>query len=122
MTKSPGPEGHGLFLLQSRPDDHAADSSSPPEAALRAVPHHHRRRTFYDVRHPENLAVTGNGRIIAVAWLLSARVGEQMLKLLVNPKRPNRHEPRVIKDLQDTYRKMGRPRSYLRRHPELTKR
>lgn len=57
-----------------------------------------------------------------VRWLLSARVGEEMPKLLVNPRRPDRHEPRVIKDLQDTYRKMGRPRSYLRRHPEFTKR
>jgi hypothetical protein len=57
-----------------------------------------------------------------VRWLLSARVGEQMPKLLVNPVRLNRHEPRVIKDLQDTYRKMSRPRSHLRRHPELTKR
>jgi hypothetical protein len=57
-----------------------------------------------------------------VRWLLSARVGEEMPKLLVNPTRPNRHEPRVIKDLQDTYRKMSRPRSYLRRHAELTKR
>ena len=57
-----------------------------------------------------------------VRWLLSARVGEEMPKLLVNPTRPNRHEPRVIKDLQDTYRKMSRPRSYLRRHLELTKR
>ena len=57
-----------------------------------------------------------------VRWLLSARVGEELPKLLVNPRRPNRHEPRVIKDLQDTYRKMSRPRSDLRRHPELTKR
>jgi len=57
-----------------------------------------------------------------VRWLLSARVGEALPDLLVNPKRPDRHEPRVIKDLQDTYRKMTRPRSYLRRHQELTKR
>jgi hypothetical protein len=60
--------------------------------------------------------------IDTVRWLLSARVGEEMPKLLVNPTRPDRHEPRVIKDLQDTYRKMSRPRSYLRQHPELTKR
>lgn len=57
-----------------------------------------------------------------VRWLLSAQVGEEMPRLLINPRRPNRYEPRVIKDLQDTYRKMSRPRSYLRRHPELTKR
>jgi hypothetical protein len=57
-----------------------------------------------------------------VRWLLSARVGEELPTLLVNPRRPNRLEPRVIKDLQDTYRKMTRQRRYLRQHPELTKR
>ena len=57
-----------------------------------------------------------------VRWLLSAQVGEELPNLVVNRKRPDRHEPRVIKDLQDTYRKMSRPRNYLRRHPELTKR
>jgi hypothetical protein len=57
-----------------------------------------------------------------VRWLLSARAGETMPPLLVNPYRPDRHEPRVIKDLRDTYRKMSRPRSYLLRHPQLTKR
>src|SRR5438552_4465342 len=60
--------------------------------------------------------------IDTVRWLLSAEPGEPMPALVVNPTRPNRHEPRVIKDLQDTYRKMSRPRSYLRRHLELTKR
>lgn len=57
-----------------------------------------------------------------VRWLLSAQLGEDLPDLLVNPKRPDRHEPRVIKDLPDTYRKMSHSRSYLRRHPELTMR
>jgi hypothetical protein len=57
-----------------------------------------------------------------VRWLISAQAGEQLPDLLVNPYRPGRHEPRVIKDLQDTYRKMSHPRSYLRRHLELTRR
>jgi hypothetical protein len=35
--------------------------------------------------------------------------------LIVNPKRPNRHEPRVAKDQQDTYTKITRPRQELRR-------
>lgn len=58
----------------------------------------------------------------AVRWLLSAAPDEALAKLIVNPQRPGRHEPRVIKDLQDTYRKMTRPRAYLKRHPQLTKR
>jgi Transposase DDE domain len=51
----------------------------------------------------------------AVRWLLSAEPGEPMPDLIVNPHRPDRHEPRVIKDLQDTYRKMTKPRAVLRK-------
>jgi Transposase DDE domain len=50
-----------------------------------------------------------------VRWLLTAAPGEEMPDLIVNPDRPNRHEPRVIKDLQDTYRKMTKPRKKLRK-------
>jgi hypothetical protein len=50
-----------------------------------------------------------------IRWLLSARPGEEMPKLIINPDRPDRHEPRVIKDLQDTYRKMTKPRRELRK-------
>jgi DDE family transposase len=50
-----------------------------------------------------------------IRWLLSALPGEEMPKLIINPRRPDRHEPRVIKDLQDTYRKMTRPRQELRK-------
>lgn len=53
--------------------------------------------------------------IDTVRWLISASPGEQLPDLVVNPRRPNRHEPRVIKDLQDTYRKMTRPRKQLRK-------
>lgn len=50
-----------------------------------------------------------------IRWLLSALPGEEMPKLIINPRRPDRHEPRVIKDLQDTYRKMVKPRQELRK-------
>jgi Transposase DDE domain len=50
----------------------------------------------------------------ALRWLQTAEVGEDLPDLIVNPRRPDRHEPRVIKDLQDTYRKMTRPRRELR--------
>jgi hypothetical protein len=58
----------------------------------------------------------------AVRWLLSAMPGEPVPALIVNPRRPDRHEPRVIKDLQDTYRKMTKSRKYLRRHPQWANR
>lgn len=53
--------------------------------------------------------------IDALRWLLLAEPGAPIPDLIVNPLRPNRHEPRVIKDLQDTYQKMSRPRADLRK-------
>jgi hypothetical protein len=51
----------------------------------------------------------------ATRWLLSAAPGEDVPGLLVIPERLDRHEPRVIKDLQDTYLKMTRPRHELQK-------
>jgi hypothetical protein len=55
------------------------------------------------------------GFLDAVRWLLSAAPGEGLPTLLVNPYRPGRHEPRVVKDREDTYTKMTRPRDELRK-------
>ena len=61
--------------------------------------------------------------IDALRWLLAAAApGEDVATLVINPRREGRHEPRVIKDLQDTYRKMTLPRSQMRRRPDLAKR
>jgi len=53
--------------------------------------------------------------IDTLRWLLSAAPTDRTPALLVNPYRPDRHEPRVIKDLQDTYTKMVHPRTELRK-------
>jgi hypothetical protein len=58
----------------------------------------------------------------AVRWLLSAGPGDGLPDLVINPKRDGRHEPRVVKDLQDTYRKMTLPRKQMRRRLDLAKR
>lgn len=59
----------------------------------------------------------------ALRWLLSAATpGEEVATLVIDPKREGRHEPRVVKDLQDTYRKMTLPRSQMRRRLDLAKR
>jgi hypothetical protein len=60
--------------------------------------------------------------IDALRWLLWAQPGAPIPDLIVNPLRPNRHEPRAIKDLQDTYRKLTKPRKQLRELLELTER
>jgi len=48
--------------------------------------------------------------IDTVRWLLSAEPGEPLPQLVVNPLRPDRHEPRVLKDRPATYSKMTRSR------------
>lgn len=53
--------------------------------------------------------------IDTLRWLISAAPGEPLPKLLIIPYRPNRHEPRVVKDRQDTYCRMTRPRAVLRK-------
>jgi hypothetical protein len=49
-----------------------------------------------------------------IRWLLSAPPGQTIKDLVVNPKRSERHQPRVIKDLRDTYMKMTLPRPRLK--------
>lgn len=50
-------------------------------------------------------------------WLLWAQPGEPLPKLLVNPHRKNRHQPRVVKDRHDGYQRMNCPRSIMNQQP-----
>lgn len=51
----------------------------------------------------------------ALRWLISAAPGEELADLLVNPQRPERYEPRVLKGSRRSYAKMHWPRQQLRR-------
>ena len=53
--------------------------------------------------------------IDAVRWLLSADPGEPLPPLIVNPLRPDRHEPRVVKERHGSYPVMTRSRQKLRK-------
>ena len=53
--------------------------------------------------------------IDALRWLASARVGESLPPLVVNPHRPNRYEPRVRKRRPKPYPLMTKPRQQLRK-------
>jgi hypothetical protein len=53
--------------------------------------------------------------IDAVRWLRSAKAGDVLSKLVVNPDRPDRVEPRVVKRRPKEYDRMTRPRAELRR-------
>jgi hypothetical protein len=44
--------------------------------------------------------------IDTLRWLLCAQPGEELPQLVVNPLRPDRHEPRVLKDRPATYSRM----------------
>jgi hypothetical protein len=53
--------------------------------------------------------------IDALRWLAEARPGEDLPKLVVNPDRPGRYEPRVRKRRPKAYPLMTKPRSVLRK-------
>lgn len=53
--------------------------------------------------------------IDALRWLAHARPEEMLPDLVINPARPGRFEPRVIKRRDDAYTFMTRPRAELRR-------
>lgn len=54
--------------------------------------------------------------IDAMRWLQTATPGEAVPELVVNRRRADRHEPRVVKDWPGTYRKMTGPRAELRKN------
>lgn len=56
--------------------------------------------------------------IDALRWLRAASPGDRLPRLVVNPHRPNRLEPRVIKRRPKSYRLMTKPRCQLKK--ELT--
>jgi len=61
--------------------------------------------------------------IDALRWLQSAATpGQDIAPLVINPRRQGRHEPRVIKNLRDNYRKMTLPRPKMRRRLDLATR
>jgi len=54
-----------------------------------------------------------------VRWLTTATVGEPLPALWVNPHRPDRYEPRKIKNRKDNYPKMNKPRRILKQELRL---
>jgi hypothetical protein len=56
--------------------------------------------------------------IDALRWLQTAQPGDQLSKLVVNPHRPNRLEPRVRKRRPKEYPLMKKPRRQLQKELE----
>jgi hypothetical protein len=57
----------------------------------------------------------------ALRWLSSAHPGAKLPDLVINPKRPNRCEPRVLKRRLKEYTLMTKPRSQLRKSLQRNK-
>jgi hypothetical protein len=85
------------------------------ELAVYALVYNLVHAVMLEASERQGVAVDRISFVDAVRWLLSALPGEEMPRLIMNPRRLDRHEPRVIKDLQDTYRKMTKPRRELRK-------
>ena len=63
----------------------------------------------------QNIAMSRISFIDALRWLRSVKVGNELTKLVVNPHRPNRYEPRVKKRRPKTYNLMTKPRNQLKK-------
>jgi hypothetical protein len=53
--------------------------------------------------------------IDTLRWMTTAASGDELTELLVNPLRPDRHEPCVLKRRAKQYDLMNRPRAELRK-------
>lgn len=63
----------------------------------------------------QDVAVARISFIDALRWLQTAKPGDELSKLFVNPERPNRYEPRVRKRRPKTYTFMNKPRKELKK-------
>ena len=63
----------------------------------------------------QHMSIVRLSHVDAFRWLASANEGEALPKIVVNPDRPDRVEPRAVKRRPKEYDRMTRPRAELRR-------
>jgi hypothetical protein len=73
------------------------------------------RLTMVQAAQRQNVDIERISFIDTLRWLISAAPGEEMPDLIINPWRPNRHEPRAVKRRPKQYDLMNRPRKELRK-------
>ena len=73
------------------------------------------RLVMHEAARRQAVEVNRISFIDAARWLAHARPGEELPRLVVNPPRPGRFEPRVIKRRHNGYSVMTRPRAELKR-------
>jgi len=73
------------------------------------------RQVMLEAAHRQNVDVRRISFIDALRWLQTAKLGDELPKLVVNPYRPNRIEPRVKKRRPKPYSLMTKPRRQLKK-------
>ena len=73
------------------------------------------RLVMLEASRRQGVAVERISFVDALRWLAEARPGEGLPKLVINPDRPGRSEPRVRKRRPKQYPLMQKPRSELRK-------
>lgn len=73
------------------------------------------RLVMGEAAHRQRVAVERISFLDALRWLLEAQPGEALPRLVVNPSRPGRFEPRVRKRRPKQFPVMKKPRRELRK-------
>jgi len=73
------------------------------------------RQVMLEAASRQHVSVGRISFIDALRWLQTAKPGDELPKLVVNPRRPNRQEPRVRKRRPKQYPLMTKPRQQLKK-------
>jgi hypothetical protein len=73
------------------------------------------RLVMLEASQRQGVALERISFVDALRWLRTATPGTPLTPLVVNPHRPHRFEPRVVKRRPKNYRRMTRPRNELRK-------
>jgi hypothetical protein len=73
------------------------------------------RVVLQEASRRQHMSIARLSHIDAFRWLGSAHEGEALPKIVVNPDRPDRVEPRAVKRRPKEYDRLNRPRAELRR-------
>lgn len=85
------------------------------ELAIYALVYNLVRIVMLEAARRQEVPVDRISFVDALRWLRTAKLGTPLPKLVVNPHRPNRSEPRVIKRRPKPYDLMTKPRDKLRK-------
>ena len=85
------------------------------ELTMFAIVYNLVRVVMLEAARRQDVAVERISFVDALRWLEQAEPGDDLVKLVVNPDRPNRFEPRTRKRRPKSYPLMTKPRSELRK-------